>query len=52
MTVLKPMLKLALFPLLLLLAALLAPFPAAEGAEREAPPAAGASAPAGEKRLV
>lgn len=26
------------FPLLLLLAALLAPFPAAEGAEREAPP--------------
>ena len=40
------------FPLLLLLAALLAPFPAAEGAEREAPPAAGASAPAGEKRLT
>ena len=40
------------FPLLLLLAALLAPFPAAEGAAREAPPAAGASAPAGEKRLT
>lgn len=40
------------FPLLLLLAALLAPFPAAEGAEREAPPTAGASAPAGEKRLT
>ncbi len=40
------------FPLLLLLAALLAPLPAAEGAEREAPPAAGASAPAGEKRLT
>lgn len=40
------------FPLLLLLAALLAPFPAAEGAEREVPPAAGASSPAGEKRLT
>lgn len=40
------------FPLLLLLAALLAPFPAAEGAEREVPPAAGASSPAGEKHLT
>ena len=34
------------FSLLLLLAALLAPFPAAEGAEREVPPAAGAESPA------
>lgn len=42
------------FPLLLLLAALLLPFPAAEGAERNGTPplAAGAEAPAGEKRLT